>query len=60
MHSTSFLDCSALDLLAASQDAGATSEVDVGGGDVVQALVVAAVIVMLDEVGDARSRSPGR
>ena len=33
------------------QDGGPTTEVDVGRGEIVDALVVAAVVVVVDEVG---------
>jgi hypothetical protein len=48
--SASLLDGSALDLLAPFQDVSAAPEVDVGVR--VQVLVIAAVIVVVDEVGD--------
>jgi hypothetical protein len=54
--SASLLGGSALDLLASFQDAGAASEADVGWREVLQALVVAAVIVVLDEAGDGAAR----
>ena len=60
MHSTPLFDRVALDLLAAFQDAGTASEVDIGWREVVQALVVAAVIVMLDEVGDGAFEVTGQ
>jgi hypothetical protein len=40
------------DLLARLEDGLAAAEVDVGGGQVAEALVVAAVIVVVDEGGD--------
>jgi len=43
-------DGASLDLLSHIDDALATSEVDVGRREVVEALVVAVVIVVLDEV----------
>jgi hypothetical protein len=46
------VDGSSLDLLSHVDDALATSEVNVGRREVVEALVVAAVIVVIDEVGD--------
>ena len=46
------LDGASLDLLAPFPDAITSPEVEVGGGEVVQALVIAAVIVMLDKVGN--------
>jgi len=46
------VDGSALDVLAPSEDSIAASEVDVGRREIVQALVIAAMIVMIDEVGE--------
>jgi imidazoleglycerol phosphate dehydratase HisB len=48
--STTLLDGAALDVLSPLEDALASAEVDVSGREVVQALVIAAVIVVLDEV----------
>jgi len=48
----SLLDGASLDLLAPFPDAITSPEVDVNGGEIVQALVIAAVIVMLDKVGN--------
>ena len=50
----SILDCDAFDPLSFMQDFCATSAVDLGGREIVQALVIAAVIVVLDEGGDLR------
>lgn len=44
-----FSDCLFLDLLSDLQDLGATAVIDVGGCQVVQALVVAMVVVVIDE-----------
>ncbi len=52
MQSASLVDGPALDLLSLFADALTSAEVDVGGREIVQALVVAPVIVVLDEVGD--------
>jgi hypothetical protein len=41
-----------LDLLSRFQDLRAAAEVDVGGREVTEALVVAAVVVVIDEGGD--------
>jgi hypothetical protein len=49
---SALLDGPALDLLSAVQDALAASKVDVGGCEVVEALVVAAMIVVFDEVSN--------
>jgi hypothetical protein len=51
--STTLLDGAALDVLSPLEDALASAEVDVSGREVVQALVIAAMIVVLDEVGDS-------
>ena len=45
-------DCQFLDLLPVSQNGFVPAKVDVGGCDVVQALVVALVIVVIDEAGN--------
>ena len=45
-------DCLFLDLLPSSQDGFVASEVDVGGCDVVQALVVTLIVVIRDECAD--------
>lgn len=44
----------AFDPFSLHQDGVATSEVDVGRGQIVDALVITAMIVMLDEGGDLR------
>ena len=44
-----FLDCLFLDLLSHLQDLRAPSMIDVSGGQVGQALVVAVVVVVIDE-----------
>ena len=41
-----------LDLVPGLEDGCATAEVDVGEGQVAEALGVAAVVVVVDEVGD--------
>ena len=46
------LDGSSLDLVASLEDARTASEVDIGGRQIVQALVIAAMIVRGDEAGD--------
>ena len=51
---SSELDGVAFDPFALEQDGLAASEVDVGRCEVLQALVVAAVIVVLDEAIDVR------
>lgn len=54
------VDGSALDVLAPFEDSIAASEVDVGRREIVQAFVVAAVIVVLDEVGDGALEIAGQ
>ena len=49
-----------LDPFALFDDGWGSAEVGIGGRDVVQALVVALVVVLLDERLDLASRSPGR
>jgi len=49
---SSFSDGITFDLFALQQDGLTPSEVDIGGRKVLQALVVSAVIVVLDEVTD--------
>jgi hypothetical protein len=44
-----FLDCLFLDLLSHLQDFGTAAVVDIGRGQIAQALVVAMVIVVIDE-----------
>jgi hypothetical protein len=46
------LDGLALDLLSSLEDSRATSEVHVGGREIVRAFRISAVIVVLDEIGD--------
>jgi hypothetical protein len=45
-------DCQCLDLCSLPQNCFVAAEVNVGGSDVVQALVVALVVVILDEGPD--------
>ena len=46
------LDCQFLDLFPPFNDGGIAPEVGVGGRDVAKALVVAMVVVMIDEGAD--------
>ena len=48
------LDGLSFDPFSFQDDCLTASEVDVGGGEIVQAFVVALVIVMIDECGDLR------
>jgi hypothetical protein len=52
MQSASLLDDFAFDLLSFLQDGRPVSEVGIGAREVVQALVVAPGVVVLDEVDD--------
>ena len=52
MVQAALFDGVSFDPFAFDEDGLATSEVDVGRGEVVEALVVSAMIVMLDEVRD--------
>lgn len=49
MEQASLLDGSSYDALAFKQDGLASAEVDIGRREIVDVLVIAAVIVMLDE-----------
>ena len=53
-------DGQAFDPFAFEEDAFGPSKIDVGGRQIVEALVISAVIVLIDERGDLPSRSPGR
>ncbi len=57
MATASLLDGPALDVLAPFQDAVRSTEVDISGGEVVQALVLKAKTVVVDEVGGGASRA---
>jgi hypothetical protein len=54
------LDGSSLDLASPFEDACAAPEVDVSGGEVVRDLVMAAMIVMVDEACDGEFEIAGR
>ena len=54
------LDGSSLDLVASLEDARTASEVDIGGRQIVQALVIAAMIVRGDEAGDGSLEVAGQ
>ena len=60
VHQAAPLDGSSLDAFAVEQDGLAAAEVDVGRGQVAQALMVAVMIVMGDEGLDLASSAPGR
>jgi hypothetical protein len=45
-------DCLAFDALAFEEDARGASKIDVSRGEIAQALVIAGMVVMVDEGGD--------
>ena len=53
-------DCQFLDLFPFSDDGFVAPEVDIGGCDVVQALVVALVVVVIDEGPDLAFKIAGQ
>lgn len=60
MLQAALADCQFLDLLPFSQDGFVAPKVDVGGCDVVQALVVALVVVVIDEGLDLAFKIAGQ
>ena len=54
------LDGLAFDPFSFQQDGLTAPEVDVGRGEIVEALVIAPVVVVRDEARPDASRSPGR
>ena len=60
MEQASFLDSAVFDFGSPFDDGCVAPEVGIGGRDVVEALVVAVVVVMIDEFRDRFWRSPGR
>jgi len=52
MHQAAVLDGPALDALALQQDGLPPAEIDISWGQVVQALVVAPVVILFDKLGD--------
>jgi len=54
------LDGLAFDLLSSLQNTRAFAEVDVGWREIVQALVIAPMIVVLDEVGNGALQITGK
>ena len=53
-------DCLLLDLLSHLQDLGSAPVVDVGWGQVAEALVVPVVVVVIDESGDLAFQVAGQ
>ena len=60
MLQPSLSDCLLLDLLSHLQDLRAATVIDVGGPEVVQALVIALVVVMVDEGADLALQITGQ
>ena len=60
VHQASLLDGLALDAFAFEQDGLAAPEIDIGGREVAQALVVAPVIIVADEGLDLRFEVAGQ
>ena len=60
MLQPAFSDCLFLDLLSHLQDLRAAAVIDVGGGQVVQVLVVAMVVVVIDERPDLAFQVAGQ
>lgn len=53
MQATSLLDGFSFDALPSFENGRSSTEVDVGRREVVQALVVSAAVIILDELADA-------
>ena len=60
MQQAALLDGFGFDLLSCFQDGLAPAEIDVGVRQFAQALVVAVMVVVVDEVADRLFQSPGR
>lgn len=60
MLQPAFSDCLFLDLLSHLQDLCPATVINVGGGQVVQALVVAVVVVVVDEDADLTFQVAGQ
>jgi len=60
MQQAAVLDGLSFDLLSSSQDGLGPAEVDVGWGQVAEALVVAVVVVVVDEAADRLLKCPGQ
>ena len=54
MLQSAFADCLSLDLLSQFQDFGSTTVIDISRGQIAEALVVATVIVVIDEGANLR------
>ena len=52
MEQATVLDCQFLDFLPPFDDGSVPSEVDIGGGQVTDAFVVSAIVVVIDEGAD--------
>lgn len=60
MLSASLLDDAPLDVVASFEDARATLEVHISGCQIVQAFVITAVIVMVEQAGDGTFEVAGQ
>lgn len=60
MQQATFPDSLFLDFLSSSEDGFRSAEVDVGGGQVADTLVIAMIVVVLDEVADRLLERPGQ
>ena len=60
MQQAALLDGFGFDLLSRFQDGFGPAEIDVGGREVAQALVVAVMVVVVDEVADRLFQSAGQ
>lgn len=54
------LDCEAFEAFPFAQDFGCAPRVDVGGCEIAQALMIAAMIIVLDEGRDLRLELAGK
>ncbi len=52
MQQAAFLDCLVFDFLSSSEDCFGSTEIDIGGCQIADALVVSVVVVVIDEVAD--------
>ena len=60
MVQAAVLDSQFLDPFSPFNDGGVTAEVGIGGGDVAEALVVAVVVIMVDESADLAFKVSGQ
>ena len=57
MQQAAFFDCVSFDPFSVEQDGLAASEVNVGGREIIQALMIALVIVVINESADTGFKS---